>query len=45
LYEDGQPLPRARTLTELKADPEVAEDIDANMVALIELRAPAHAAE
>jgi predicted RNase H-like HicB family nuclease len=44
-YEDGQPLPRARTLTELKADPEVAEDIDANMVALIELRAPAHAAE
>ena len=45
LQEDGRPLPRARTLTELKADPEVAEDIDANMVALIELRAPAHAAE
>ena len=45
LHEDGRPLPRARTLTELKADPEVAEDIDANMVALIELRAPAHAAE
>ena len=41
----GKPLPRARTLTELKADPEVAEDIDANMVALIEVRAPAHAAE
>jgi predicted RNase H-like HicB family nuclease len=43
--QDGRLLPRARTLTELKADPEVAEDIDANMVALIELRAPAHAAE
>jgi predicted RNase H-like HicB family nuclease len=45
LQEDGRPLPRARTLTELKADPEVAEDIGANMVALIELRVPAHAAE
>jgi predicted RNase H-like HicB family nuclease len=45
LLEDGRPLPRARTLSELKADPEVAEDIRANMVALIELRAPAHAAE
>jgi predicted RNase H-like HicB family nuclease len=41
----GKPLPRPRTLTELKADPEVARDIEANMVALIELRAPAHAAE
>ena len=45
LLEDGQPLPRARTLSELKADPEIAEDIRDNMVALIELRAPAHAAE
>jgi predicted RNase H-like HicB family nuclease len=45
LLEDGQPLPRARTLSELKADPEVAGDIGANMVALIELRATAHAAE
>jgi predicted RNase H-like HicB family nuclease len=27
--EDGKPLPRARTLTELKADPEVVEDINA----------------
>src|ERR1700751_4603113 len=43
--EDGRPLPRARTLTELKADPEVAGDISAHMVALIELRASAHAAE
>jgi predicted RNase H-like HicB family nuclease len=41
----GRPLPQARTLSELKADPEFAEEIDANMVALIELRAPAHAAE
>jgi predicted RNase H-like HicB family nuclease len=45
LHEDRRPLPRARTLTELKADPEIAEDIGANMVALIELRASAHAAE
>jgi predicted RNase H-like HicB family nuclease len=43
--EDGRRLPRARTLTELKADPEVANDIGTHMVALIELRAPAHAAE
>jgi predicted RNase H-like HicB family nuclease len=43
--EDGRRLLRARTLTELKADPEVAEDIGANMVALIELRVPANAAE
>jgi predicted RNase H-like HicB family nuclease len=45
VHQDGKPLPRARTLTELKADPQVAEDISANMVALIEVRAPAHAAE
>jgi len=43
--EDGRRLPRARTLTELKADPEVADDISTNMVALIELRATASAAE
>ena len=45
LLDDGRPLPRARSLTELKADPEVADDIRSNMVALVELRAPAHAAE
>jgi predicted RNase H-like HicB family nuclease len=45
LHEDGRPLPRARTLTELKADQEVAADLKANMVAVIELRLPAHAAE
>ena len=45
LQQDGRSLPRPRTLTELKADPEIAEDIRANMVALIELRARAHAAE
>jgi predicted RNase H-like HicB family nuclease len=45
LLEDGRPLPRARSLTELKADPQVAEDLKTNMVALVELRAPAHAAE
>ena len=42
---EGKPLPRSRTLTELKADPEVAEDIQNYMFALIELPARAHAAE
>ena len=41
----GRTLPRPRTLTELKADPDVAADINGNMVALIELGATAHAAE
>ena len=45
LQEDGRLLPRARTLTELKADPEIAAEIRDNIVAVIELRAPAHAAE
>ena len=42
---DGKPMPRPRTLTELKADPEIAEDIKTYIVALIELPARAHAAE
>lgn len=42
---DGQPLPRPRTLSELKSDPEVADDIKNYMVAVIELPARAHAAE
>ena len=42
---DGKPLPRPRTLTELKADPEIADDLKTYMVALIELPARAHAAE
>jgi predicted RNA binding protein YcfA (HicA-like mRNA interferase family)/predicted RNase H-like HicB family nuclease len=42
---DGKPLPPPRTLTELKADPEFADDIKTYMVALIELPARAHAAE
>jgi predicted RNase H-like HicB family nuclease len=42
---DGKPLPRPRTLTELKTDPEIAEEIKAYMVALIEFPARAHAAE
>ena len=41
----GKPLPRPRTLTELKADPEVADQIKAYMVVLIELPAHAQAAE
>ena len=43
--EDGKPMPRARTLTELKNDPAVAKDISAYMVALIEYSPRAHAAE
>ena len=42
---DGKLLPRPRTLTELRADPAMADDLRAHMVALVELRAPAHAAE
>jgi len=45
IKEDGKSLPRPRTLTELKADPGIADDLKAHMVALIELRARAHAAE
>jgi predicted RNase H-like HicB family nuclease len=45
LEEDGKPLPTPRTLTELRADPDVANDIQTYMVALIELPARAHAAE
>ena len=33
---EGKPLPRPRTLTELKADPEIADDIKNYMVALID---------
>ena len=45
LEDDGTPLPCPRTLTELKADPEFADDLKTYMVALIELPARAHAAE
>jgi predicted RNase H-like HicB family nuclease len=45
LEEGGKALPRPRTLTELKADPAVANDLRDHLVALIELRARAHAAE
>jgi predicted RNase H-like HicB family nuclease len=41
----GKALPRPRTLIELRADPEVAEDLRTNMVALVELPERAHAAE
>jgi predicted RNase H-like HicB family nuclease len=43
--EDGKSLPRPRTLTELKSDPEIAHDLKTYMVALIELPERAHAAE
>jgi predicted RNase H-like HicB family nuclease len=42
---DGKLLPRPQTLTELKTDPEIAEEIKTCMVALIEFPARAHAAE
>jgi predicted RNase H-like HicB family nuclease len=45
LQADGKTLPRPRTLTELKTDPEIAGDIKSYMVALVELPARAHAAE
>src|SRR4051794_17462549 len=35
LREDGRAMPRARTLTELKAEPDAAADLDSYMVALI----------
>lgn len=35
LRDDGRPMPPARTLTDLKSDPETASEIDAYMVALI----------
>lgn len=45
LEDSGKSLPTPRTLTELKADPEIADDIQTYMVALVELPARAHAAE
>ena len=45
LAEDGKQLAPPRTLTELRADPEVADDLKNYMVALIELPSRAHAAE
>jgi predicted RNase H-like HicB family nuclease len=38
---DGKPLPRPRTLTELRTDPEIAGEINRYIVALIELPARA----
>ena len=38
-------MPRARTLTELRNDPAVAEDINTHIVAAIEYSPRAHAAE
>jgi predicted RNase H-like HicB family nuclease len=43
--DEGRSLSPARTLTELKADPAIVQDIRDNMVAVVELRAQAHAAE
>ena len=43
--EDMKDLPRARSLSELKNDPDVAPDLKNYMFALIELSKQAHAAE
>jgi len=45
LAEDGRALPRPRTLTELKRDPEVARDIQDYMVALVPVPPRADAVE
>jgi predicted RNase H-like HicB family nuclease len=45
LARDGKPMPRPKTLTELKTDPEIANDLNAYMAALIELPEPVHPAE
>ncbi|SEI19720.1 type II toxin-antitoxin system HicB family antitoxin [Tardiphaga sp. OK245] len=45
IEEDGRTLPSPRTLTELKNDPTLADEIGAHMVALVEFHARAHAAE
>lgn len=42
---EGKPLPTPRSLTELKNDPNVADDIKNYMVAVVELPTRAHAAE
>ncbi|MBX9819165.1 type II toxin-antitoxin system HicB family antitoxin [Afipia birgiae] len=42
---EGRALPTPRTLTELRNDPSVADDIKTYMVAVIELPTRAHAAE
>lgn len=45
LAVDGRSMPRPRTLTEMKTDSTVAEELAAHMVAIVEYRAEAHAAE
>jgi predicted RNase H-like HicB family nuclease len=45
IEEEGKSLPRPRSISELKADPEVAPDIQSYIVAVIELPSRAHAAE
>ncbi len=42
--ENGRPIPAPRSLTELKRDPEVAEDLARYMVALIPFKPLRHAA-
>jgi hypothetical protein len=42
--ENGRSIPQPRSLTELKRDPETADEINRYMVALIPLRPLRHAA-
>ncbi len=43
--DDGKRLPQPRTLTQLRADPDVSGELRDHMVALIELPVRANAAE
>lgn len=45
IEEEGKSLPRPRSISELKADPEVGPDIQSYIVAVIELPSRAHAAD
>lgn len=38
LLEEGGELPRARSLSELKADPELEEDLRSNLVAVVHFK-------
>jgi predicted RNase H-like HicB family nuclease len=45
LGQEGRQMPRARTLTELKGDPAIADDINNYIVSAIEYPIRAHAVE
>ncbi|MCC6736553.1 MAG: type II toxin-antitoxin system HicB family antitoxin [Bauldia sp.] len=43
MVEDGEPLPRLRSLTELRSDPEIIEELADAMIALVPFELPAKA--